>query len=190
MSGNPTNAAAGLWDPDSSSTAETPSGRPSLPTAQQQMDIYVLEDGEDRDAEDLIAVTPNQKSKDKGPAPEPTVLPASSPSQHVLARTAGGIVPVGPGLVVASSIPDLDEDSGDWAHRAGAASASNRPARTLAIFVVRFDTKHGNMVEWSYPEGVDVSGVEFSCLPAGSHNIHEDVMWVSLSLATLGPTSH
>jgi hypothetical protein len=108
------------------------------------------------------------------PAPSKDKGKSTDKRQAVLARTAGGIVPVGPGLVVTSSLPDFDEDPGDWKGNGN----GNPPAKSLAVFVVKFDTKHGNTVEWSYPQSVDVSGVEFSCLPSGAHNIHEDVMWV------------
>lgn len=122
--------------------------------------------------DDIVELPKENRPKDKGPALDGGRAGASE--LPVLAKTEGGLVLVGPGLVVASSIPDLDDDDTDWSARA--LSAPNRPAPTLAIFVVRFDTKHGNTVEWCYPEDADVDGVEFSCLPSGAHNIHEDVM--------------
>ncbi|KAI9025590.1 hypothetical protein DFJ74DRAFT_642594 [Hyaloraphidium curvatum] len=108
--------------------------------------------------EDSLVEIPLPRDKGKGRPADA----ADSPVQ--LAPGAGGLVPVGPGLVVSSS-SDL-----------AAALPPLGAAPTLCVFVVRFDTKHGNTLEWVHPEGADVAGAEFSCLPSGSHNIHEDVI--------------
>ncbi|KAI9591868.1 hypothetical protein BDF19DRAFT_453327 [Syncephalis fuscata] len=73
---------------------------------------------------------------------------------------------------------------------AGPPSASNSTARTcnadnepfdpedyvLAMFIVRFDTHRGNTVAWTYPENIDLNGIEFSALPSGLHLVEDDVI--------------
>ncbi|KAG0308601.1 hypothetical protein BGZ98_007455 [Dissophora globulifera] len=49
------------------------------------------------------------------------------------------------------------------------------------IFVVRFDTRRGNVLEWSETTpGVQLDGVEFSALPSGLHNSSQDVIYFQL----------
>ncbi|KAG9287432.1 hypothetical protein G9A89_023804 [Geosiphon pyriformis] len=50
-------------------------------------------------------------------------------------------------------------------------------SKMVAIFVVRFDTKHGNVIEWQYPDDVDLQGVEFSAMPSGLHGVEKDVIY-------------
>lgn len=45
-----------------------------------------------------------------------------------------------------------------------------------AIFLVSFDTKYGNKVEFQIPNDVDLSGVEFKALPSGFHSVDKDLM--------------
>ncbi|RKP25369.1 hypothetical protein SYNPS1DRAFT_28898 [Syncephalis pseudoplumigaleata] len=47
----------------------------------------------------------------------------------------------------------------------------------LAMFIVRFDTHRGNTVAWTYPENIDLSGIEFSALPSGLHLVEDDVIY-------------
>ncbi|KAF9363369.1 hypothetical protein BGX34_004317 [Mortierella sp. NVP85] len=50
-----------------------------------------------------------------------------------------------------------------------------------AIFVVRFDTRLGNTLEWSSSvPGIQLRGVEFSALPSGLHNSSQDVIYFHL----------
>ncbi|KAF9344129.1 hypothetical protein BGX26_004754, partial [Mortierella sp. AD094] len=50
-----------------------------------------------------------------------------------------------------------------------------------AIFVVRFDTRQGNVLEWSNSvPGIDLKGVEFSALPSGLHGSSQDVIYFQL----------
>ncbi|KAK7114733.1 DENN domain-containing protein 11-like [Littorina saxatilis] len=46
-----------------------------------------------------------------------------------------------------------------------------------AIFVVAFDTRSGNMVEWCLPEDIDLDGVEFKAMPSGSHTLDRDFVY-------------
>ena len=60
----------------------------------------------------------------------------------------------------------------------------------VAVFVVAFDTKKGtkrhetstiscpvgNVVEWAYPEEVNLDGVEFRAMASGFHNVTTDFM--------------
>ncbi|KAG0007654.1 hypothetical protein BGZ80_004398, partial [Entomortierella chlamydospora] len=50
-----------------------------------------------------------------------------------------------------------------------------------AIFVVRFDTRKGNVLEWSNSvPGIELKGVEFSALPSGLHGSSQDVIYFQL----------
>ncbi|XP_022110529.1 protein LCHN-like [Acanthaster planci] len=47
----------------------------------------------------------------------------------------------------------------------------------VAIFVVAFDTRSGNIVEWSLPEDMDLEGVEFKAMASGSHTVLSDFIY-------------
>ncbi|CAG8515150.1 9134_t:CDS:10, partial [Acaulospora morrowiae] len=50
----------------------------------------------------------------------------------------------------------------------------------VAIFVTRFDTKKGNIIEWQYPKGkthLDLGGIEFQSIPSGLHLVSEDIIY-------------
>ncbi|CAL8292663.1 unnamed protein product [Boreogadus saida] len=47
----------------------------------------------------------------------------------------------------------------------------------VAVFVVTFDTRSGNMVEWSLPQDMDLDGVEFKSIASGSHRITSDFIY-------------
>ncbi|KAF9184165.1 hypothetical protein BGZ51_003529 [Haplosporangium sp. Z 767] len=50
-----------------------------------------------------------------------------------------------------------------------------------AIFVVRFDTRRGNVLEWSNAvPGIRLDGVEYSALPSGLHSSRQDVIYFCL----------
>ncbi|KAK3733984.1 hypothetical protein QZH41_009839, partial [Actinostola sp. cb2023] len=46
-----------------------------------------------------------------------------------------------------------------------------------AVFVVHFDTRKGNIVEWKYPRDVNLCEVEFKALASGSHTIMQDFIY-------------
>eukprot|EP00794_Sanderia_malayensis_P018903 gene18903-20805_t len=47
----------------------------------------------------------------------------------------------------------------------------------MAIFVVVFDTKRGNEIEWKASGNINLDGVEFKALVSGSHNVTEDFVY-------------
>ncbi|XP_035645706.1 DENN domain-containing protein 11 [Oncorhynchus keta] len=47
----------------------------------------------------------------------------------------------------------------------------------VAVFVVTFDTRSGNMVEWCLPQDVNLDGVEFKSMASGSHRIAKDFIY-------------
>ncbi|KAI7830472.1 hypothetical protein BC939DRAFT_499596 [Gamsiella multidivaricata] len=50
-----------------------------------------------------------------------------------------------------------------------------------AVFLVRFDTRRGNILEWSdSTPGIQLNGIEFSALPSGLHNSSQDVIYFQL----------
>ncbi|KAH3774503.1 DENN domain-containing protein 11-like [Dreissena polymorpha] len=51
------------------------------------------------------------------------------------------------------------------------------PDVIVAIFVVAFDTRSGNMVEWCMPDDADLDGVEFKAMVSGSHTQIKDFVY-------------
>ncbi|KAI0089720.1 hypothetical protein BDY19DRAFT_874939, partial [Irpex rosettiformis] len=51
----------------------------------------------------------------------------------------------------------------------------------VAIFHCSFHPTRGNIVDWSLTasDDIDLTNVEFSCLPSGLHTIEEDVVYFS-----------
>ncbi|XP_029104206.1 DENN domain-containing protein 11 [Scleropages formosus] len=47
----------------------------------------------------------------------------------------------------------------------------------VAVFVVTFDTRSGNTVEWCLPQDVNLEGVEFKSMASGSHRIASDFIY-------------
>lgn len=47
----------------------------------------------------------------------------------------------------------------------------------VAVFVVTFDTRSGNMVEWCLPHDINLEGVEFKSMASGSHRISNDFIY-------------
>lgn len=47
----------------------------------------------------------------------------------------------------------------------------------VAVFVVTFDTRSGNLVEWCLPQDVNLEGVEFKSMASGSHRIADDFIY-------------
>lgn len=46
----------------------------------------------------------------------------------------------------------------------------------VGVFVIAFDTRAGNTVEWWAPHDLDVSGIEFKAMTSGAHRVHTDFM--------------
>ncbi|XP_076153417.1 DENN domain-containing protein 11-like isoform X1 [Alosa pseudoharengus] len=49
--------------------------------------------------------------------------------------------------------------------------------QVLAVFVVTFDTRSGNMLEWCLPQDFNLDGVEFKSMASGSHRIASDFVY-------------
>ncbi|XP_060779886.1 DENN domain-containing protein 11 isoform X1 [Neoarius graeffei] len=47
----------------------------------------------------------------------------------------------------------------------------------VAVFVVTFDTRSGNIVEWCLPQDINLEGVEFKSMASGSHRIANDFIY-------------
>ncbi|PIK36085.1 hypothetical protein BSL78_27081 [Apostichopus japonicus] len=50
----------------------------------------------------------------------------------------------------------------------------------VVIFVVAFDTKSGNIVEWCLPDDNDLDGVEFKSMPSGAHTTVSDFTYFKM----------
>ncbi|XP_033123746.1 DENN domain-containing protein 11-like [Anneissia japonica] len=83
----------------------------------------------------------------------------------------------------ADFIKRLAQQDGDGKIDSNGASVSDvrdfteGSANIVAIFVVAFDTRSGNVVEWSIPEDIDLEGVEFKAMASGSHTINSDFIF-------------
>ncbi|XP_071091811.1 DENN domain-containing protein 11-like [Haliotis cracherodii] len=71
------------------------------------------------------------------------------------------------------------DGSNDVITISGSTSASvlAEPDNVVAIFVVAFDTRTGNLVEWCLPEETDLDGVEFKAMASGSHTLDKDFVY-------------
>uniref|UniRef100_A0A7N4NY90 DENN domain-containing protein 11 n=1 Tax=Sarcophilus harrisii TaxID=9305 RepID=A0A7N4NY90_SARHA len=49
--------------------------------------------------------------------------------------------------------------------------------QVVAVFVVTFDPRTGNMLEWCLPQDIDLEGVEFKSMASGSHKIQSDFIY-------------
>ncbi|XP_062374167.1 DENN domain-containing protein 11-like isoform X2 [Sardina pilchardus] len=49
--------------------------------------------------------------------------------------------------------------------------------QVIAVFVVTFDTRSGNMLEWCLPQDFNLDGVEFKSMASGSHRIASDFVY-------------
>ncbi|OQR76879.1 protein LCHN-like [Tropilaelaps mercedesae] len=47
----------------------------------------------------------------------------------------------------------------------------------VGVFVIAFDTRHGNTVEWFAPEELDVNGIEFKAMASGAHRTSDDFIY-------------
>ncbi|CAL1530636.1 unnamed protein product [Lymnaea stagnalis] len=47
----------------------------------------------------------------------------------------------------------------------------------VALFVVAFDTRSGNIIEWCVPEDTELDGVEFKAMTSGSHTLSSDFVY-------------
>lgn len=80
---------------------------------------------------------------------------------------------------------DLQNPKGDLAFPGweGVSAKDHRAAeweekdQIVAVFVVTFDTRSGNMVEWCLPQDIDLDGVEFKSMASGSHRITSDFIY-------------
>ncbi|XP_078076094.1 DENN domain-containing protein 11 isoform X1 [Mustelus asterias] len=59
----------------------------------------------------------------------------------------------------------------------GAQQQEEEEEQVVAVFVVTFDTRAGNIVEWCLPHEVDLEGVEFKSMASGSHRINSDFVY-------------
>ncbi|XP_031560300.1 DENN domain-containing protein 11-like [Actinia tenebrosa] len=100
-------------------------------------------------------------------------------------------------LVEAEELPDVSYDPRGHIHQSSLQREIERPSNIslpddveifapkpntvpdliVAVFVVHFDTRKGNIIEWKYPKDVELSEVEFKALASGSHTITQDFIY-------------
>ncbi|KAJ3289798.1 hypothetical protein HK104_007231 [Borealophlyctis nickersoniae] len=61
--------------------------------------------------------------------------------------------------------------------------------KIFAIFVARFDTLRGNVIEWKYPEDANIDGAEYTTIPSGSHTLKTDIIYFSQHQGQYGVAS-
>ncbi|XP_029901287.1 protein LCHN-like [Myripristis murdjan] len=77
--------------------------------------------------------------------------------------------------------PDTDEHPSGSAP--GEVSLENRMVKweekdqIVSVFVVTFNTRSGNMLEWCLPRDMDLEGVEFKAIASGSHRVTTDFIY-------------
>lgn len=80
---------------------------------------------------------------------------------------------VGEDFLAAVYVVTFDVRKGEWGAarwaRAGAGETANH-----CLTPIDPDSLTGNIVQWKYPEDVEVPGVEFKSMPSGSHAIEND----------------
>jgi hypothetical protein len=71
---------------------------------------------------------------------------------------------------------DDDDDDVPLLYENETITADDRSMSIDGIFIVTFDVKHGNQIEFQMPdsEHLPLDGVEYKALPSGAHRIHED----------------
>uniref|UniRef100_T1IHJ7 DENN domain-containing protein 11 n=1 Tax=Strigamia maritima TaxID=126957 RepID=T1IHJ7_STRMM len=47
----------------------------------------------------------------------------------------------------------------------------------ICVFVVAFDTRAGNLVEWCMPDDCDLDGIEFKAMASGCHKVQSDFIY-------------
>nr|XP_037283627.1 DENN domain-containing protein 11-like [Rhipicephalus microplus] len=62
-------------------------------------------------------------------------------------------------------------------NRTGEKLVDNTVYDIVGVFVIAFDTRAGNTVEWWTPDDLDVSGIEFKAMTSGAHRVHTDFIY-------------
>uniref|UniRef100_A0A8C3RXD0 DENN domain-containing protein 11 n=1 Tax=Chelydra serpentina TaxID=8475 RepID=A0A8C3RXD0_CHESE len=89
----------------------------------------------------------------------------------------------------AVSLPQPEPERGGWSLAPGGGGAAwggpgelprgpeAEADQIVAVFVVTFDPRSGNMVEWCLPQDIDLEGVEFKSMASGSHKVQSDFIY-------------
>ncbi|XP_068162455.1 DENN domain-containing protein 11-like [Antennarius striatus] len=85
----------------------------------------------------------------------------------------------------ASKDEALYPDNGDHQWESGSREASledrmvkwEEKDQIVSVFVVTFNTRTGNMLEWCLPKDMDLEGVEFKAIASGSHRVTTDFIY-------------
>ncbi|CAL8318768.1 unnamed protein product [Lota lota] len=86
-----------------------------------------------------------------------------------------------PAATDASLCPDTDEHPSDSTPEE--LSLESRMVKweekdqIVSVFVVTFNTRSGNMLEWCLPRDMDLDGVEFKAIASGSHRVSTDFIY-------------
>ncbi|KAG7255358.1 hypothetical protein CRUP_025385 [Coryphaenoides rupestris] len=137
------------------------------------------EDGEEEDGEEKKLETPGAGMRRPGVgwstgAPKPTTT---------ITTTGTSITSITP----AAPDPQQDQDQEDEEelHPSDPATPEElslnldweEKDQIVSVFVVTFNTRSGNMLEWCLPRDMDLDGVEFKAIASGSHRVSTDFIY-------------
>ena len=77
-------------------------------------------------------------------------------------------------IVIDERTMNVSEGVDNISSRSLAENISRSDERLTGIFLVSFDTKQGNIVEWSMPSGLDLSMIEYKAMANGFHLVDRD----------------
>ena len=90
-------------------------------------------------------------------------------------RSSVWIDPAVPTMPVAVGRHSSAAGGGGGTAAAGSGASREMPAVLKCVFVLRFDTNQGNVLEWTYPDKfLGMDGIEFKGIPSGLHAVKAD----------------
>ncbi|XP_003742824.1 protein LCHN [Galendromus occidentalis] len=78
---------------------------------------------------------------------------------------------------VLSSFPDVARNGLGKAYATEPDVSDEVLHDVVGVFVVAFDTRHGNIVEWFAPDDLDINGIEFKAMASGAHRTTTDFIY-------------
>ncbi|MBN3297565.1 DENN domain-containing protein 11 [Amia ocellicauda] len=164
----------------------------------EQSDRAPLLDWEETPAAEPVPAAPPEKASEPSPvscralgstAPGtgwstspggPTALPAVVAAVSGEADCQVGAVQTGPYRDAPSPVKGNSNFSSwdsDFPVKKQRATDWEEKDQIVSVFVVTFDTRSGNIVEWCLPQDINLDGVEFKSMASGSHRIASDFIY-------------
>ncbi|GAB5590680.1 hypothetical protein Unana1_05580 [Umbelopsis nana] len=67
-------------------------------------------------------------------------------------------------------------ENGDHSSNYTKSTTFENAVNVVAVFVSRFDVHRGNIIEWQYPDDIELGGVEYQSICSGLHSISHDTI--------------